>query len=194
MYKRLGLTALAAFALTAALAAQSAEVQPGFYAGASLGTTKINDDGFDAAGIDVDDSDTGFKIFGGYSFNKNFAVELSYFDLGEVSGGISDPFFGSVDFDVGVSGFNASAVGRLPMSDTFSLFGKLGFASYDVDGHISVNGFGGGSGSNSETDLSYGVGAALSFGGQWEARIEYEAIDVDGGDANMLSVGAMYRF
>ena len=194
MYKRLGSTAFAAFALTAAMAAPAAEVQPGFYAGASIGTTKISDDGFDDAGIDVDDSDTGIKIFGGYSFNNNFAIELSYFDLGEVSGSFNDPFFGNISFDVGISGFNASAVGRLPVSDTFSLFGKLGFASYDLDGRATVAGFGSGSDSTSETDLSYGVGAALSFGGQWEARVEYEAIDVDGGDADMLSVGAMYRF
>ena len=38
MYKRLGLTAFAALALTAAMAAQ-ADVQPGFYAGAGVGTT-----------------------------------------------------------------------------------------------------------------------------------------------------------
>ena len=193
MYKRLGLTALAAFALTAAMAAQ-ADVRPGFYAGGSVGTTKLGDDGFDGFGVDVDDSDTGFKIFGGYSFNDNFAVELSYFDLGEVSGRINDPFFGNISFDVGVSGLNASAVGRLPISDTFSLFGKLGFASYDVDGHATISGVGSGSDSQSETDMTYGLGAALSFGGQWEVRVEYEAINIDDGDANMLSVGAMYRF
>ena len=192
MHKRLGLTAFAALALTAAMAAQ-ADVQPGFYAGASIGTTKLSDDGFDSVGIDADDSDTGFKLFGGYSFNNNFAVELSYFDLGEVRGGFSDPFFGDFNFDVGVSGLNASAVGRLPVSDTFSLFGKLGVASYDLDAHVSGDGFGSGSDSQSETDMTYGVGAALSVG-QWELRAEFEAINVDNGDANMISVGAMYRF
>lgn len=193
MYKRLGLTAFAAFALTAAMAAQ-ADMQPGFYAGASVGTTKISDDGFDSIGVDVDDSDTGFKIFGGYSFNENFAVEVSWFDLGEVSGRIDDPFFGDITFDVGVSGLNGSIVGRLPVSETFALFGKLGVASYDLDGHATVGGFGSGSDSQSETDMTYGIGGALSFGGQWEVRVEYEAISVDDGDANMLSVGGMFRF
>jgi len=193
MYKRLGLTAFAAFALTAAMAAR-ADVPPGFYAGASVGKTKLSDEGFDSFGVDVDESDTGFKIFGGYSFNENFAVEVSWFDLGEVSGTLNDPFFGDIDFDVGVSGLNASAVGRVPVSETFSLFGKIGFASYDLDGHATISGVGSGSDSESETDLTYGVGAALSFGGQWEVRAEFEAINVDDGDANMLSVGAMYRF
>jgi OOP family OmpA-OmpF porin len=192
MHKRLGLTAFAALALTTAMAAQ-AEVPPGFYAGASIGTTKLGDDGFESAGFDADDSDTGFKIFGGYSFNPNFAVELSYFDLGEVRGGFSDPFFGDFNFKVGVSGLNASAVGRLPVSDTFSLFGKLGVASYDVDAHVSGDFIGSGSDSQSETDLTYGIGAALSVG-QVELRAEYEAINVDNGDATMISVGALYRF
>jgi len=191
MYKRLGLTAFAALALTTAMAAQ-ADVPPGFYAGASIGTTKLSDSGFESVAIDADDSDTGLKIFGGYSFNDNFAVELSYFDLGEVRGGFSDPFFGDFNFEVGVSGLNASAVGRLPVSDTFSLFGKLGVASYDVDAHVSGD-FGTGSDSQSETDMTYGIGAALSLG-QWELRAEYEAINVDNGDADMISVGAMYRF
>ena len=137
MHKRLGLSAFAAFALMAAMAAQ-ADTQPGFYAGAGFGTTEISDDAFD--GSNVDDSDTGFKIFGGYTFNENFAVEVSYFDLGEASGREDFPPFGNVSFAVGVSGLNASAVGRLPVTTMFSLFGKLGFASYDLDASVSVAG------------------------------------------------------
>jgi OmpA-OmpF porin, OOP family len=190
MDKRLALSTFAAFALTAALAAR-ADVQPGFYAGASVGSTTIDDDGFGSA---IDDSDTGFKLFGGYTFNDNFAIEASYFDLGEANGSFDDPFFGPFDFDVGVSGLNVSAVGRVPLTQTFSLFGKLGFASYDLDVSFNGPGFVSGSGSESETDLTYGVGGALSFAEQWEVRVEFEAISVDDGDANMLSVGAMYRF
>ena len=191
MHKRLGLTAVASFALLATMAAQ-ADTQPGFYAGGSIGLTKISDDAFDDS--NVDDSDTGFKIFGGYTFNENFAVEVSYFDLGEVSGRENFPPFGNVSFAVGVSGLNASAVGRLPLTPTFALFGKLGFASYDLDASVSVPGFGSGSDSSSESDLTYGVGGSLSFAQQWEVRAEFEAINVDGGDANMISVGANYRF
>lgn len=186
MRKHLGLSVFAALALTAAMAAQ-ADVQPGFYAGAGFGTTKIDDDGFDD--VDFDDSDTGFKIFGGYSFNQNFAIEATYFDLGEASGsfGVGD------NFDVGISGFGVSAVGVLPLSDTFSLFGKLGYASYDIDAHVELAGVGSGSASDSQSDMTFGAGAALSFG-QFEARAEFEAINVDGGDANMISLSGLYRF
>ena len=186
MRKRLGLSVFAALALTAAMAAQ-ADVQPGFYAGAGFGSTKIDDDGFDD--IDFDDSDVGFKLFGGYSFNQDFAIEATYFDLGEASGsfGVGD------NFDVGISGLGVSAVGVLPLSDTFSLFGKLGYASYDIDAHVEVAGVGSGNASDSQSDMTFGAGAALSFG-LFEARAEFEAINVDGGDANMISLSGLYRF
>jgi OOP family OmpA-OmpF porin len=186
MHKRLGLTALAALGLMAATAAQ-ADTQPGFYAGAGIGTTKVSDDSFDGTGID--DSDTGFKIFGGYNFTENWAAEVSYFDFGEASAS-----GGGASASVGVSGLSASAVGRLPVSDMFSLYGKLGFASYDVDAKFNIPGFGSGSASDSDSDLIYGVGGALSFGGNFEARLEYEAINVSGGDVNMLSVSGLFRF
>ena len=183
MHKRLGLTALAALALMAATAAQ-ADTQPGFYAGAGIGSTKVGDD---ISG--VDDSDTGFKIFGGYTFTENWGVEVSYFDFGEAS--VSA---GNSSASVGITGLSASAVGRLPVSDMFAVYGKLGFASYDVDLDFNnVPGFGSGHLSDSDSDLIYGVGGALSFGGNFEARLEYEALNVDG-DASMISVSGLFRF
>jgi OmpA-OmpF porin, OOP family len=187
MYKRLGLTVFAALGLMAATTAAQADTQPGFYAGAGIGTTKVGDDAFDGTGID--DSDTGFKVFGGYDFNQNFGVEVSYVDFGEAS--ISDA---GDSLSVGVSALTASAVGKLPVSEMFTLFGKLGFASYDVDVNFNIAGFGSGSGSDSDSDLIYGVGGALRFGGNFEARLEYEAINVDSGDVNMISVGGLFRF
>ena len=183
MHKRLGLTALAALALMAATAAQ-ADTQPGFYAGAGIGSTKVGDD---ISG--VDDSDTGFKIFGGYTYTENWGVEVSYFDFGEAS--VSA---GNSSASVGITGLSASAVGRLPVNDMFAVYGKLGFASYDVDLDFNnVPGFGNGHLSDSDSDLIYGVGGALSFGGNFEARLEYEALNVDG-DASMISVSGLFRF
>lgn len=189
MDKRLGLSAFAALALTAAMAAH-ADVQPGFYMGAGAGATKLDDDSF--GDIDLDDSDTGFKVFGGYSFNQNFAVEASYFDFGEASGSFED-FVGTVNFDVGISGFNASVVGTLPVGDMFSLYGRLGYASYDVDAHATIIGVGSGDASESDSDMTYGVGGELSFG-QFGMRLEYEAINLDQGDANMISLSGLFRF
>jgi len=56
-----------------------------------------------------------------------------------------------------------------------------------------VPGFGSGHMSDSDSDMIYGVGGALSFGGNFEARLEYEALNVDG-DASMISVSGLFRF
>jgi OmpA-OmpF porin, OOP family len=191
MHKRLGLSALAAFALTAAMTAQ-ADVGPSFYVGAGFGTTEVSEDSIDE--FLADDSDNGLKVFGGYSFNEYFAIEASYFDFGEANGTIEDPDFGDIDFSTGVTGLSAAAVGRIPAGEMFSVFGKVGFASYDVEIDVSVPGFGSGSSSESETDLVYGVGGALSFAERFEARVEYEVLNVEDGDVNMISLSGLYRF
>jgi OmpA-OmpF porin, OOP family len=182
MYKRLGLSTLAALGLMAATAAH-ADVQPGFYAGLGIGSASAEDD---ESGFDGDD--TGFKLYGGYSFNDNFAIEVAYLD-----GGAPDDRFGSIDVELEVTGFNASAVGRLPVSETVSLFGKIGFASYDLEATASSGGLSA-SADDSDSDLSYGVGASVSFAERFEVRVEWEAIDVSDGAFSFLSVGGLVRF
>ncbi len=190
MHKHLASSALAAFALTAAMTAR-ADVAPGFYAGAGFGTTELSEESL--AAFTADDSDNGFKFFGGYSFNEYFAIEASYFDLGEASGTLEDSEIGEFDFDVGVSGMSASVIGRIPVAEMFSLFGRIGFASYDLEFGVSIPGIGSGSESESETDMVYGGGGALSFGA-FEVRAEYEVLNVEDGDVNMISLSGVYRF
>ena len=189
MYKRLGLSALAALALTVATTA-GADVTPGFYVGAGLGTTEVSEESIEE--FTADDSDNGFKIFGGYTFNEFFAIEASYFDFGEASGTLEDPFLGDFDFKVGVSGLSGSVVGRIPAGEMFSVFGKIGFAQYELDFDVTIDGESG-SDSESESDMIYGGGIALGFGG-FELRAEYEVLNVEDGDVNMLSVNGLYRF
>ena len=66
----------------------------GWYTGFNVGQSraKIDDariaggllgDGFTTTSIDNDDRHFGFKAFGGYEFNRYFALESGYFDLGK---------------------------------------------------------------------------------------------------------------
>lgn len=180
MHKCLGLSAFAALGLMAVTAAQ-ADTQPGFYAGVGLGQSTID------VGLS-DDSDMSFKVFGGYSFNEHFAVELAYIDGGSV-----EERQGPSSVEVEVTGLSAMAVGRLPVNDTFSLYGKLGLASYDVEVTFSDPFFGSGSVKDSDEEVMYGIGAAFGFG-QFELRGEYEMVDVSDGDFNLFSVSGLYRF
>jgi OOP family OmpA-OmpF porin len=183
MIKRMALNGLVLAGMFASASAL-ADVQPGFYAGAGVGKASIEVDD-----TDFDADDTAFKVFGGYNFNRNFAVELAYID-----GGKPDQRFGPGSVDVSIDGLNLSAVGRVPVNDVFSLFGKIGFASYDGE----VNGRIGNtvvvSDDGSDEDLSYGVGASFNIGTSFEVRGEYEAIDVSDGSFTLLSVSGVYKF
>jgi len=183
MHKRIALNGLALLGLFAS-STVLAETLPGFYAGAGLGqaTIEVDDVGFDA-------DDTAFKVFGGYNFNQYFAVEVSYFDAGE-----PDQDFGGGTVAVGIDGLNASAIGRLPLGEVFSLFGKIGFASYDAEISARVGGSTVFSESGSEDDLSYGFGGAFNLGSSFELRAEYEAFDIEDGNFNILSVSGLFKF
>jgi OmpA-OmpF porin, OOP family len=186
MYKRVALNGLVALSLLGG-AAVHADSQPGFYAGASVGKAKVEDDGF---GFDADD--TAFKVFGGYSFNQYFGVEASYFDGGKADDRVG--LFGTTaKVEADITGFNLSAVGRLPLGEAFSLFAKVGYASYDLDVTASAGTIRDTVDAGDE-DLSYGVGAAFNLGESFELRAEYEAVDVSGGDFNVISIGAAYKF
>src|SRR3954468_1608770 len=59
----------------------------GWLIGGSVGQSKFN---VDCSGASCDDTDTAFRVFGGYNFNRHFGVELGYAVLGKltVSGGL----------------------------------------------------------------------------------------------------------
>ena len=183
MQKRFALNGLVFLGLAFGGAA-NADVTPGFYAGASLGeaSVEVDDVGFDG-------SDTSFKVFGGYTFNQYVALEAAYFD-----GGSAEERFGPGVVGVELSGLNASVVGRLPVSEAFTLFGKLGFTSYDAEVSARLNGQTLVSEDGSDEDLSYGVGGEFGFSPTFGLRAEYEIVDASGAEFNILSVGGFFRF
>jgi len=183
MIKRVALNGLVLAGMFASATAL-AEVPAGFYVGAGVGkaSIEVDDTGFDA-------DDTAFKVFGGYNVNKNFAVEVAYFD-----GGKPDDRFGIGSVEVSLSGLNLSALGRLPVNDVFSVFGKVGFASYDLEATGRIGNRVVAREDGSDEDLSYGIGAAFNIGTSFEVRGEYEALDVSNGAFSVLSVSGVYKF
>ena len=156
------------------------QADAGWYVGGSYGMTTYDIAGV-PAGISVDDSDTGFKIFGGFQFNKNWGGEAGYVDFGKatVSGlGLSG--------DVGITAFTFAGTGTLPLGQNFSLLGKLGLAMWDTSGSA-------GSG-DSGTDMYYGVGAAYSFNRNLSLVADYEMVDAEDDSVSMISVGLRYKF
>ena len=134
----------------------------GFYLGAGIGDSTIKANGFD-------ESDTGYKLFGGYNIGfiplVDFAVEASYVNFGTPED---------------VTGLNAYGLAGLSFGP-FGIFAKLGAMSWDAN-------------SDSGTDTAYGIGARLAFG-SFSVRAEYEEFDVsDVNDFSMTSISAVYTF
>lgn len=182
-------------ALAAASCFFSAQAPAQGYLGASLGQSDADEDV--AAGLiddgNVDTKDTAFKIFGGYQFNRNFALEAAYIDLGEVS--YSGTFGGAAvtGGSVETTGFNLSAVGILLVNEKFSVFGKVGVFVWEAEANDVTGGvpF---SASDDGADLSFGLGASYAITPSLSLRAEWERLESSDADADILSIGVAFRF
>lgn len=193
---------LVVMGLTLGGATASADDFRGFYAGAGIGAG-IVDSGF------VDDADTGFKLFAGYSFGEFLAVELSYIDGGKaeetdrgqpilLAPGLTLPGF-TISDEVETEIVNLSVIGNLPLTESFALFGKLGYSSIELDGRFSFQldndtSLTAQSFRTRDEEISYGAGAVYSFGNGLQLRAEYEGFDVQDGRLEFISLSAVYKF
>ena len=134
------------------LAAVSAHAQ-GFYGGASLGNQSYPDS---VNGNPTSGSALSGKVFGGYQVNPSFGVEAGVAELGAVNSGS-----GQVDS----YGTYVDAVGSLPLSDQWSLLGRVGVA------HMQINtptGDDGGNGLKVGLGAEYALSKRMALRGEWE--------------------------
>jgi OOP family OmpA-OmpF porin len=164
-----------------------------FYVGGSIGQTTASDgcSGIIVPGVTCNDSDTAWRILGGYRVNPNLSVELGYQDLGKVRA----TGFG-VNGEVTANVWELVAVGTLPLRNRFSLYGKIG--GYRGDTQLRSNaGF---SGSDTNTDLTFGIGGRYDLSPQVAFRAEYQTYQSVGGDTvgtsdfDVISVGVLFNF
>jgi OOP family OmpA-OmpF porin len=185
----------------------------GWYAGANLGQSSATIDdagiargllnsGLTAGPINNVNHDLGFKIFGGYQFNKNFALEGGYFDLGQFGFSTSTIPPGSLSGTIKLRGINLDAVGTLPVTDRLSVMGRIGVAqtqasdSFVGTGVVNVRNA---NPSSRETNLKIGLGLQYALTQAWSVRAEIERYRIDDavgnkGDVDLVSVGLVYRF
>lgn len=69
--------------------------------------------------------DTSYKLFGGYQFNRNFALEAGYFNLGKFTYSTSLPA-GTLNGRYEIEGLNLDLVGTLPMGSRWSALARVG--------------------------------------------------------------------
>ncbi|MGV8899134.1 MAG: OmpA family protein [Burkholderiaceae bacterium] len=204
----LGLVALAVIGSPFAMAQDS-----GWYVGANAGQSraKIDDEritsslaGRGLSGISIadDDRDTGYKIYGGYKINKNFAVEGGYFDLGEF-GYAATTSTGTLNGNSKIKGLNLDLIGMLPITEKFSAFGRVGVNYADVkDSFTGTEASVYGANANPSeraANLKVGLGLQYAFTESLAMRAEVERYRINDavgnkGDIDLVSLGLLYQF
>src|SRR5437868_39477 len=144
-----GALAVAAFA---ALAAPLALAQDsGWYAGGNVGRAAVTIDdaritqGLAAQGlatnsIENHDRETAFKVFGGYQFNPNIALEADYFSLGHFGYAAKTTPAGTLQGDMRLRGVGIDLVGTLPLAGNLSALGRIGVTSTRANDSFAATG------------------------------------------------------
>lgn len=105
----------------------------GWYGGINVGQSKAKIDdariagslgAFNANSITDYNSNTSYKLFGGYKFNKHFALEAGYFNLEKFGFTAATLPAGTLSGQTKLDGINLDAVGILPITEKFSAFGR----------------------------------------------------------------------
>jgi len=169
-----------------------------FYFGAGVGQTdnrkacnEFDDLGFSS---NCDDSDTAVKLFAGYRYSPNLALEGFYVDFGETSAKS-----GNTRLTVEPETFGVSAVGLWPASREIDLFAKLGVTFWNMKGDSQLDGEKI-SVSDDDVDFTFGAGAQYLFSSQFALRLEWERYNKIGNadtfqsDIDLISVSAAFAF
>ena len=178
-----------------------------WYAGVSAGLAEANDIGFrdiddgSALSSSVSNDDTGWKLFGGYAYNRYISLEFAYIDLGEVSidatsDGNGVAFApGSVKAAIESSGFSMAVVAAMPVNDKIELHAKLGYFAWSADQSLRNSAFDPVATSIDGSDPSIGLGASYRLSDKYSIRVEYEKFtDIDEVDGSLLSIGLSASF
>lgn len=170
----------------------------GFYIGGGLGQSMLDYatlDTLEERGAAIDDRDIAYKVYSGYHFTPYFAVEASFVDFGEFSADHADG-----DLELGIDGFGAALLGKLPI-DRVSLYAKLGMIAWEASldhnqpdrrGSMSAKSY-----AESGTSPFYGAGVEYAADSLL-LRGEYERYDIGNSDedltTDLVSASIGYRF
>ncbi len=128
----------------------------------------------------------------GYAFNPNFAAEVGYFNSGTLA--YSGTYTGAtIKTDIKVTGFRLAVVGIAPLSEQFSVFGKVGYGMFTTESAITVTKTASVSSSTSENknSIGYGAGVMYKLVDNISLKASYEMI---ASDVSAFLVGVQIKF
>jgi OmpA-OmpF porin, OOP family len=208
--KASGMLGLMALAVTTSLVQAD---DSGWYMGANIGQSSADIDneqitrnllagGFSEITLENDDRDSGYKLFGGYQFNRNFALEAGYFSLGEFSYSATTMPAGTLDGRIKLRGINVDLLGIIPLGNKFSVFARAGINYADAQDQFSATGAVNLLSPRADeraANLKLGAGVQYAFTDALALRVETERYRINDavgnkGDVDLVSIGLLYRF
>jgi opacity protein-like surface antigen len=132
----------------------------------------------------------------GYELHPNVAIE------GMLAFGVSDDSITENVSGIPVSlkaeiqnAYGLFVKPKFNVSDSLELFGRIGYSRFKTKATASAPGFGSVSATDSDSDLSYGLGATYNFSKSSFATIDYmNYYNKDGVKGTGLTIGVGYRF
>ena len=203
-----------AIALVLSLAAFPARAQEpgGFYAGLSIGSATSNACDGVTIGLSCSDGVTNGKIFAGFQFHPNFAIEAGLTPTLMKANASAINAFAPASFTAEISSraVDFTLVPSAPLGSSAVVYAKVGFYAAETEQTSAVN-IGpvpccvrvvGGNNKTEESNvgLTYGVGLGWNFTRQFMVRGDYQRYQGVGGgnlkelDVDTLNLGALYRF
>ncbi len=196
-------------ALPLSVSAQESGGYVGFSAGRAFAdidgsgiAASLQTGGYRLGQFSSEERDPTFKVLGGYRLNPHFALEGSYFDLGDF------------DFDAtllpaatqhgevsGLKGFAVDLVGTLPLREKLSAFARLGVNNGKVEQDFSgtTRGVGLAGRSDRGWNEKYGVGLQYAINEALSVRAEVERYGIEDNrilkdNVDTFTLGLVYRF
>ncbi len=182
----------AALLLSTVVAAPAFAADEGFYAGVTLGRSNTGNP-FSNATL-TKDTDTVAGILAGYQFTKNWGVEAFYTGAGKFTAVV-----GTNTSNGKSDAWGINAVGTLPLSDAFSLYGKLGYASTKTSASSTLGDVTSATRGAATVGLGgvYNVSPAIGIRFGWDrygAAVNTTASGKANFNSNVYSLGAVFKF
>jgi OOP family OmpA-OmpF porin len=193
--------------------AQESWVNTGVYVGVGAGESQAKIDnaritqgllgsGFVTDSLTEDNKGNAYKAYIGLPINPFWAVEAGYFDLGRFGFNANTTPAGTLSGTARIKGLNLDLVGTLPITDRWSLLGRVGAAYAETKDNFTSTGavvVTDPSPSKKQTNVKFGFGTQFAFSPALTMRLEAERYRVnDGvgqrGDVDVVTLGLVYRF
>lgn len=157
----------------------------GWYAGLGIGQSKYGD-------IDEASANTrteGWKVYGGYQFNKYLAIEGGYANLNDMTART-----GAIVTNLDTDAWTLGAVLSYPVTGKLSVMGKLGAAYMLADVNVKNGAALTVRGGDDSYEPNYGVGVSYALLDNLNLRVEWERFDRKEYDIDLVTAGVALKF